>query len=556
MTSLSRRKRQITASEIRRKTKHNYRDARRWLFAGLFGTAAAVTSFVQSGIAQQRELPQNRRIAPPVHAAPTGNYRPQNQLRQPLKQAAAGTTGSFRVKQAAGFQQINDENKPQYLNQLPPTDSPATDPWQARSQQTQAPAGTFSNTAGASTTTSNAAYRSNQSPPWQDSGISDLAMPDTDIPATQQDSATPRFDTPPLRNSTTLEVENIEALAPPSNPSPVAMERDAAPVLDDFTPNTLSPESAEPQASVQRPAMQDTEQSVLIREESKPSEAPDLPQSNGLRDATAPAGSRRNLRGAEVPQRAPRQFQSIPNSRSTSARPVFTQEDELQRIAEVDQSRGRKSCEAYRTELLNAPITDIVLDISAIRPLAAAQRTPVGLDRTWTDCSGKELAKGKLVGLERSYIVIDDESGQGRLVPIAQLSEVDLFVVTQYWGLPIECNLGCDTFTPRNWKPNAFFWKASALCHKPLYFENRALERYGHTHGPVVEPLHSAAHFFVSLITLPYQTGINPPNECLYALGFYRPGDCAPWLREPIPLSLSGALNQTIAIVALGGIIP
>ncbi len=514
---------------------------------------------MQSGTAQQSEP---RRIAPPVHAAPAGNYRAQNQLRQPLKQAAAGTTGSYRVKQAAAFQQINEENKQQYLNQLDTAGSQVNDPWRARSQQTPAPLGTFSGTSNSSPTTDNAAYRSNQTPPWQESEISNVAMPDTEIPASQRNIAAPSFDSPPLRNPTTLEAQNSKPLAPPANiPNSLvdSNERDEAPVLDDFTPNSLSLNSVEPPAMAQPPAIQDSEQSVLIREPSQatPSvERPNADRSNQLRDVAVPTGGERNLRGTQVPRRAPRQFQSIPNSRPTAAQPQFTQEDELQRIAEVDQSRGRKSCDAYRTELLNTPITDIVLDISALRPLAAAQRTPAGLDRTWTDCSGKELAKGKLVGLERSYIVIDDETGQGRLIPIAQLSEIDLFVVTQYWGLPIECNLGCDTFTPRNWTPNAFFWKASALCHKPLYFENRALERYGHTHGPVVEPFHSAAHFFVSLITLPYKTGINPPNECLYALGFYRPGDCAPWLREPIPLSLSGAVNQTIAIVAIGGIIP
>ena len=76
-------------------------------------------------------------------------------------------------------------------------------------------------------------------------------------------------------------------------------------------------------------------------------------------------------------------------------------------------------------------------------------------------------------------------------------------------------------------------WKASALCHKPLYFEDEALERYGHSWGPCLDPLVSGAHFFCKLPVLPYCMGVHPPNECMYALGHYRPGNCAPYMMRP-----------------------
>jgi len=95
-------------------------------------------------------------------------------------------------------------------------------------------------------------------------------------------------------------------------------------------------------------------------------------------------------------------------------------------------------------------------------------------------------------------------------------------------------------------------WKASGLCHKPLYFEEVQLERYGHTAGPVLQPVLSGAHFFMNIATLPYQMGMSPPNECEYALGYYRPGSCAPWLLPPVPLSVRGGLMQAGAIV--GGV--
>ena len=53
-----------------------------------------------------------------------------------------------------------------------------------------------------------------------------------------------------------------------------------------------------------------------------------------------------------------------------------------------------------------------------------------------------------------------------------------------------------------------FTWKASGLCHKPLYFEDVQLERYGHSWNPVVQPFMSAAHFFVSVPLLPYKMGL------------------------------------------------
>jgi hypothetical protein len=99
-------------------------------------------------------------------------------------------------------------------------------------------------------------------------------------------------------------------------------------------------------------------------------------------------------------------------------------------------------------------------------------------------------------------------------------------------------------------------WKASALCHKPLYFEDEALERYGHSWGPCLDPLVSGAHFFCKLPVLPYCMGVTPPNECMYALGHYRPGNCAPYMCDPIPLSCRGAVFEAGAVVGAAAILP
>jgi len=108
---------------------------------------------------------------------------------------------------------------------------------------------------------------------------------------------------------------------------------------------------------------------------------------------------------------------------------------------------------------------------------------------------------------------------------------------------PIECGLGKAVYQPRAWAPTTFTWKASGLCHKPLYFQDVHLERYGHSWGPYLQPVFSGAHFFLSVPALPYSMGLYPPGECMYSLGYYRPGNCAPYLLDPLPLSLRAALT-------------
>lgn len=118
---------------------------------------------------------------------------------------------------------------------------------------------------------------------------------------------------------------------------------------------------------------------------------------------------------------------------------------------------------------------------------------------------------------------------------------------------PCECTLGDEQFQPRAWQCITYNWKASGLCHKPLYFEDVQLERYGHSHKPLTQMVLSGAHFFATLPVLPYKMGLEPPCECIYSLGYYRPGSCAPYLVEPIPFSLRAALFEAGAVA--GGIL-
>ena len=126
--------------------------------------------------------------------------------------------------------------------------------------------------------------------------------------------------------------------------------------------------------------------------------------------------------------------------------------------------------------------------------------------------------------------------------------------VEQGKDIPQYCDFDVFPAAERCWCPQSFMWTASAACSKPLYFQHIQLERYGHSRGPIIQPILSAAHFFGNVAIYPYKAGIHPYNECMYALGYYRPGDCAPWLREPFPWSIKGAASQATSAIGYTGV--
>jgi hypothetical protein len=92
-----------------------------------------------------------------------------------------------------------------------------------------------------------------------------------------------------------------------------------------------------------------------------------------------------------------------------------------------------------------------------------------------------------------------------------------------------------------------YYWLPSNTFHNPLYFENPALERYGHVHySECAEPFFSLARFGAQVVGLPYQMALDPVCKHQYALGWYRPGDFAPKKIYQVPL------NGRAAATALG----
>jgi len=102
-----------------------------------------------------------------------------------------------------------------------------------------------------------------------------------------------------------------------------------------------------------------------------------------------------------------------------------------------------------------------------------------------------------------------------------------------------------------------FYWAASNLYHNPLYFQNPALERYGHVHfNDCVEPVFSLARFGAQFAALPYQMALDCACRHEYALGFYRPGDFAPKLIYQPPLNARAAGTAAAAYTGLFFLVP
>jgi hypothetical protein len=108
----------------------------------------------------------------------------------------------------------------------------------------------------------------------------------------------------------------------------------------------------------------------------------------------------------------------------------------------------------------------------------------------------------------------------------------------------------------RNFINIQYCWEASNLFHNPLYFADFPLERYGHTYPRVVQPFVSVGKFGLQLVGLPYQIAMNDPHAKVYPLGYYRPGECAPYKCYQVPLSAHAALGSAAVYTGFAFLFP
>ncbi len=93
------------------------------------------------------------------------------------------------------------------------------------------------------------------------------------------------------------------------------------------------------------------------------------------------------------------------------------------------------------------------------------------------------------------------------------------------------------------------------FCHRPLYFEEVNVERYGDSAG-AFQPAISAARFFGTIPLLPYKMALQRPADCTVDDSPYPPGSAAPRHREVPPLRIGPALVEAATMIGLIALIP
>jgi hypothetical protein len=106
----------------------------------------------------------------------------------------------------------------------------------------------------------------------------------------------------------------------------------------------------------------------------------------------------------------------------------------------------------------------------------------------------------------------------------------------------------------QDWSLTSYFWQAPNTFSHPLYFEDPMLERHGHERFPALTPITSGARFFATIPLLPYLGAVQEPCDCVYTLGQFRAGSCAPTLLKRPPYERRAALIQaaTTAGISIG----
>jgi len=111
---------------------------------------------------------------------------------------------------------------------------------------------------------------------------------------------------------------------------------------------------------------------------------------------------------------------------------------------------------------------------------------------------------------------------------------------------PAMVDLGDDVYQMRSFAHVDYRWAATDLWHYPLYFQDPAFERYGHTLPAPFQPFASFGRFGVQFFGLPYQMALHPIDEPIYTLGWHRPGEYTPGKFYQVPLNADAAVRTTL----------
>ena len=100
------------------------------------------------------------------------------------------------------------------------------------------------------------------------------------------------------------------------------------------------------------------------------------------------------------------------------------------------------------------------------------------------------------------------------------------------------------------WSVKTKHWVAPLYCHQPTYYEDVMLEHHGHERCVVLQPVLSGARFYTGIFFTPYLATLRPPLQDIPSTGHYRPGSCAPALRQRAPYDPTAMKVQAAATAA------
>lgn len=173
-----------------------------------------------------------------------------------------------------------------------------------------------------------------------------------------------------------------------------------------------------------------------------------------------------------------------------------------------------------------------------------AEDKPAATQPGTNPVSSVDLDLKPLSAISTRIATPDDELGQPHLPPNLAEPQFALAGQRKHW-------LGA----ARGWSPNEVCWTAPGLMHRPLYFEEINLERYGYSQGRLQLAL-SAATFAGNVALLPYQMTLDHPTCPVYSLGYDRPGNCVPYYSHRLPWRADAALVEGLTLTGLAFVIP
>jgi len=177
-----------------------------------------------------------------------------------------------------------------------------------------------------------------------------------------------------------------------------------------------------------------------------------------------------------------------------------------------------------------APPVPFTVEPIATADLLAPDVPTVAVEPALPQVAAEETQAEEPVTIERLPAQIAGEGVEYADDPTFRkpLSAIRVNVLATEGALPpnaaaaLYAGAAADTVVPRAEHDTLFFWQATNLRHRPLYFQQDYLERDGRSFG-LAQPIVSGVQFFGSVPLLPYRMVRQPPCRCIYTLGESRP---------------------------------